>query len=177
MLLHWGLYHFDRRNVGYRNDYCRRCAAPRLAIRRRSFDVLHVWWLPLIPLGYWKRWRCEVCDSNPHERTTTRPALRWVGTLIVLLLVVAAWMLDIDPADREDFWFAWVMRVGGPIGFLLALRASLWPPREPDFERSLAAVTPNQEPNCPLCKGPVAPALPRWRCTRCRAERFLLGEQ
>jgi hypothetical protein len=175
-MLHGGVYHLSKRDVGYRNDYCRRCAAPRLAVRRRSFDVLHVWWLPLVPLGYWKRWRCAVCDSNPHERVTTRPALRWAGTIIVLLLVVAAWMHQIDPADREDYWFAWVVRIGGPLGFLVALRASLWPPPEPDFAAVLAAVAPNHDHACPLCRAPVVPALPRWRCTGCGAERFLVVE-
>jgi hypothetical protein len=175
-MLHGGVYHLARRDIGYRNDYCRRCAAPRLAIRRRTFDVLHVWWVPLLPLGYWKRWRCAVCDSNPHEAVTTRPAFRWAGALIVLLLVVVAWMHQIDAADREDAWFAWIMRIGGPVGFILALRAALHPPPLPDLERLLASVPPNRDPNCPLCKGPVVPALPRWRCTRCGAERFGLGE-
>ena len=55
MLVIHGVYRWGRKLVAYRNDYCLSCAAPRLAFQHRTFDVLHAFWIPLIPIGLWKR--------------------------------------------------------------------------------------------------------------------------
>jgi hypothetical protein len=70
-----------------------------------------------------------------------------------------------------------VLRIGLTVGVVFALRAALYPPPEPNLAARLAAVPPNLDPQCPLCRGPVVAALPRWRCTGCGAERFLVVER
>ena len=56
-----GVYRFRPRTVGYRNDFCLTCMAPRRALEVRTFNVGSLRGLPLIPLGYWSRWLCSVC--------------------------------------------------------------------------------------------------------------------
>ena len=172
-MLHLGLYHLARQRIGYRNDYCLSCAAPRLSVCLRSFDVLHLWFVPILPLGYWKRWRCATCESNPHARITTRRSLRWAGTAVLAFIALAGWMTLLEPTGNRT-WFDWALRVGSTVGVVFALRAALYPPPEPNLAGLLAAVPPNLDPHCPLCRAPVVAALPRWRCTGCRAERFVL---
>src|SRR5690349_21622497 len=93
-----GTYHFGRRILAFRNDYCLTCAGPRLANLHRTFDVLHVFWLPILPLGSWSRWKCGTCGSNPHARAATSRALKWAGIACLVIGSVVFWAA---PADRR----------------------------------------------------------------------------
>jgi hypothetical protein len=68
LLLVYGTYHFSPKRRAYRGDFCLRCDAARLAEQIETFDFLHVFFVPILPLGRHRRWKCSVCGSNPHER-------------------------------------------------------------------------------------------------------------
>ena len=57
MVIIHGVYHWSPKQVEFRNDYCLSCSAQRRAIRVRTFDVAHLFWIPILPLGFWKRWK------------------------------------------------------------------------------------------------------------------------
>ena len=51
MILIHGVYHWRPTPVAFRNDYCIPCRAERTSIQVRTIDVLHLFWVPLLPLG------------------------------------------------------------------------------------------------------------------------------
>src|SRR5262249_35658489 len=91
MLVVYGIYKVARRIVAFRNDYCLSCAAPRLAYRHRTFDILHVFWLPVLPLGMWKRWHCSACGNDPHRQFRTSRGMKWLGIALLAFFALVFW--------------------------------------------------------------------------------------
>lgn len=170
MIVIHGVYHVAHQMVAYRNDYCRTCDAPRLAFQHRTFDILHVFWVPVLPLGLWSRWRCSACNTHPHQRVRTNRGMMWAGVMCLLLFTVAFW--EVDPG--QDAAFTWSMRVAAPLGTVLAVRAALKATPDVDLKERLRLVEPIMAASCPVCHVGLMPAEPWWRCPRCRIERRAL---
>ena len=172
-LIHWGIYRFADRIVGYRNDYCLRCESHRLALRHRSFRVVHIWFVPLIPLGWSKSWRCRVCGGDPHVRVKTRESIRWAGTIAVGLLAGIGWLAQ--PGRRpEDFWYIWGLRIGATTICAAGVRLSLRSPAEVDLAEKLRSIEPNLDRTCVVCGAEMARNKPIWTCPNCGVERGLI---
>jgi len=67
----YGVYRWKAKRVAFRNDYCLVCGEARRAVQVRTFDVGHIFWIPILPAGFWKRWVCTVCGQDPHVTTKT----------------------------------------------------------------------------------------------------------
>jgi rubredoxin len=171
--LHIGVYHWSPRVVGYRNDYCIRCGRPRLALRHRTFDVLHIWFIPVLPLGFWKRWLCSECGSDPHANVRTRRSIRWAGTALLAFIAFVGWAAS-PTARPEELWFIWALRLGGIVATGAALWASIKGPPDVDLRRELQTVPPVMDPSCLLCGATLFPSEPLWRCPNCGARRHAL---
>lgn len=50
--------------MAFRNDYCLARGEERRAVQVRTFDVGHIFWIPILPAGFWKRWVCTVCGKD-----------------------------------------------------------------------------------------------------------------
>ena len=168
MLVIHGRYFLARRILAFRNDYCLACAAPRLALRHRTFDVLHVFWIPLLPLGFWKRWHCSSCGQDPHAQVRTSRAVKWIGVGLLAFFGVVGWLAPIKPGDEVVTWF---MRIGLPLGALWAGWATARSVEPESLKERLAAVRPHDDPSCPLCGNGLVLLDATWRCTKCGVER------
>jgi hypothetical protein len=175
MLLIHGVYHFWPKKVAFRNDYCLSCEAPRRSIAIRSFDVGHVYWVPLVPVGFWKHWACTVCRRDPHANPKTRRWLKWIGLVCLLLLSATFWSV---PTNADLGVLPWIMRLlplGGAVALLIQLMRT---PPEPSLRERLATIPPASDSNCPFCSTPlmaggISPGSARWSCPACGAERSI----
>ena len=43
-------------------------------ILHRTFDVLHVFFIPFLPLGFWKRWLCAMCGAESARAARDGPS-------------------------------------------------------------------------------------------------------
>jgi len=84
-----GSYSYRKTIVAYRNDYCLTCDAPRLAHRIRSLEVLHVYFIPLLPLGFFRNWKCSACGADPHVSVRTSKVMKWMGVGVLAVLAFA----------------------------------------------------------------------------------------
>lgn len=175
MLIIHGIYHWKPRRIAFRRDYCRSCEAERLSTLVRTFDVLHVFWIPVLPIGVWSRWFCTHCGERPHAATRTRRGFKIAGILAMALMTLASWAVPVD-VPKEDAWLVWVMRIGFPLALVgLAVSAFRQPP-EPRLKMHLAAVRPFEGWSCPLCGGHLL-NIPEWHCVSCGAEHRPLPAQ
>lgn len=173
MLVIHGTCHWGRRIVAYRNDYCLACAGPRLAFLHRTFDVLHVFFIPVLPLGFWQRWLCGACGSNPHRRPTTARPLKWIG--IALLVVGAIVFWTTPPGGRDDdAAMVWTFRIGLPVAAAFAIRHTLRARPPERLAGKLRGIAPNREGTCPRCGTTLTVASPWYRCGGCGLERRAL---
>lgn len=66
----------------YRRDYCCTCEGEQLSIQWRSFVLLHLYFIPLLPLGFWREWRCKQCGQDPAFRENTWARILRVGGVL-----------------------------------------------------------------------------------------------
>lgn len=148
MVIVHGIYHFRPRPVAFRNDYCLACQRTRRAVQVRSFDVGYIYWVPLLPLGFWKRWVCTVCSRNPHAHIGTRRPFKWLGLLALVTLALVFWLGPVDPSDAVMWW---LIRVAAPLGAILLLWHLLSTPKDPTLSERLATVPAATDIVCPFC--------------------------
>ena len=164
-----GIYRFRPRRIAFRNDYCLSCEAPCRSVQFRTFDALHLFWIPLIPLGFRKRWLCSTCGREPGVNRKTRRAFKWAGLAVLLIFGAAFWAM---PADPEIFIFSWVVRVAAPLGAVLLLLHLLRTP--PDLSRSqrLQSIPPANDTSCPFCGTALLLLSSQSSCPHCHILRL-----
>lgn len=149
--IHSGIYHWRPRRIAFRNDYCRACRRPTLAVLVRTIDVLHLSGLPVLPLGVWSRWRCRRCGGRPHQ-AQVRQGFKIAGAVLLVLMILGAWTSSFD-GTLEDTVVLWVYRLGLPAGLWFTVRSIIRHRPEPSFQEKLKTVIPFDGWSCPLCGG------------------------
>lgn len=110
MFLIFGTHFFGLRNYAYKFMYCNHCKMPRLFIQTRAFAWGHIFWIPLIPLGYKYNWYCASCAKDDNAVPTS------FGSKLVLLiaLLTAFYFVTfgklVDSLGESTIW--WQIGVG-----------------------------------------------------------------
>lgn len=169
-ILH-GIYHFKPKIVAYRNDFCLSCAAPRRAYQIRSFDVLHLFYIPILPLGFWRRWQCLRCKREPHVYPYPRKSLKWASVIVLAILEAAMWAPE--AMQQDSVTSVWIMRIGFAVLFVAALWWAIRSKPDIKLKERLKEVSPAQENLCPLCGG-VFIVDSQFRCANCGVMRTAL---
>ena len=169
MLIIHGAYHFWPKRVAFRDDYCLRCRAPRRAIAVRTFDVGHIFWIPILPVGYWPHWTCTVCGHDPHKSPRTRRSFLWAGWLCLIAVSVILWGTTDTGLGAEG----WILRLAAPLAAILLFIYLLRTPRDASLRARLAALAPTPDIVCPFCATPLVSGTgERWSCPTCSAVRY-----
>jgi hypothetical protein len=148
MLIVVGRYFFKPKRLAFRNDFCLTCNQPRRSARIRTFDVAQIMFIPILPLGFWKRWLCSACGRDPHANTKTRRPFLWVGLVIAILLAALVWVMPIDPDIVAG---TWVFRIAMPLCAVLAGERLIRTGHDLTLKQQLALIPPAADVNCPFC--------------------------
>ena len=169
MIILHGVYRLRDRIIAYRNDFCLTCAMPTLAVCRRTFYVAYVYYIPILPLGFWKLWRCTKCERDPHVYPgENNVRLKWAGLGAVAIFSFVAWRVP------EQDVFVWIARVGLPIMFGAGLWKTLHPKTDSRLRQQLMIIQPADEVKCGVCGGLLIVGDKR-SCLNCQAERAVLS--
>jgi hypothetical protein len=147
-----GAYFWGKRRVAFRNDYCTVCERLTLAEGIRSFVMGHIYWIPLLPLGFHRRWFCTLCHHETNERRPTSPLILWLALFTAILVVVVmggAWFRGSEKGMGPPFAIGLV--------FLAACIFGLFRSRRDKFSQARKGVVPLPHDACPLCKGLLLP--------------------
>jgi hypothetical protein len=161
-----GVYSFQKKVVAYRNDFCLTCHALRRAVRTRSFKVIHLFYIPLFPLGFWREWHCQYCGHDPHRVPGVRNNLKWAAVLGLAMIAGVGW-LDDRPADSA----IWVVRIGASLAAIAMAVYTIRAAPDTQLKSMLQQVAPADEMACALCGGALMRA-EEWQCSQCGAERL-----
>ncbi len=164
----YGVYHWRAKRVAFRNDYCVACGEARRAVQVRTFDVGHIFWIPILPVGFWKRWVCTVCGRDPHVSTKTRRGFKWAGVFILLLFAVVFWIVPVEPDSAAIFWG---LRFAAPVGAILTLVHLLRTKKEPTLKARLARIPPAADTVCPFCGAQLLMLASQCSCPVCGVVR------
>ncbi len=103
-------------------DFCNRCEAQTLAEQWTSFDVMHLYFIPLVPLGWRRRWHCGQCGEDPRARTRTSSVSKKLGlgvlAFLCLLMIFVGWSVPVMPPDEG---LSWALRFAFPLAAGLSL--------------------------------------------------------
>jgi hypothetical protein len=168
MLIVYGVYRWWPKRIAFRNDYCLRCGQESRAEQIRSFDVGHIFWIPILPSGFWKHWYCVKCRHDPHEFPGTRRIFKWIGLVILILLGAAFWATPVGP----DFVVgSWMFRIGASVGALLTLAYLLKTPKDVSLNDRLARVQLASDGVCPFCQSQLMVS-EKCVCPKCAVVRL-----
>jgi hypothetical protein len=159
-----GIYQFRPKRVAFRNDYCLSCAQPFRSVQIRSFDAWHIFWIPILPLGFHKRWHCTNCGRAPHIYPGTRRGFKWAGLVVLLILTAMFWAVPLTPDVLVP---GWVFRIGSPLGAILTLVHLLRAPKDPSLKENLATVPPASDTACPFCGSALLLLSSQCSCPKC----------
>lgn len=163
-----GVRSYKSSNVAYRNDFCVSCNAPRRAYQVRSFKAYQLYYIPIIPLGFWREWQCSECGRDPHAYPGRLRNAKWAVVLLAGFFAITGVIASFEPQDSA--LTVWLMRVGMPALFF----ALLWfvtrksPGRA--LREKLKIISPDRDDTCALCGGALILGH-GWRCSQCEAER------
>lgn len=176
LLITYGVYRFAPRRVAYRQDYCLVCEAERVSVRIRSFFVGHVYGIPLLPVGFFRQWRCASCGNDPARRArTSRSQVVELAVVVGLLAaILMAMSVVVGHAHHPDVGLLGVALGTWALTGMLAFVARRM---RPDVDRKARLTTLRQAStlNCPFCQGGLVPKAPQARlglhCPACRIDR------
>jgi hypothetical protein len=173
MLVIHGIYHWRPKRIAFRNDYCRACKAQTVSVLIRTLDVLHLFWIPILPLGAWSRWFCMRCNSRPHHAVVTRRGFKIAGAGALALMTLGVWVPL--PPDADGMWIIWLLRFGLLVALAFTIRSIFTHRPEAKLRELLATVPPFEGRSCPLCGGELL-GTPDLVCLTCgAAHRPLVG--
>lgn len=153
--------------MAFRRDHCRSCGTNIVAERIRTLVLLTLFWIPLCPIGFRRRWLCRQCEKPPHRPPRTR---RRTKILVILLCMVGVMSAFLVAPEREQpemvLWVALFYGAG-------LLAASVWllahrhfPPRS----HGLALLAEADLPPlrwCPFCGEELRLQQLRAYCPQC----------
>jgi len=171
MTVVYGRYRWAPRVVAFRNDYCLSCDKQRVSHQVRTFDTLHLFFVPLIPLGFLKRWICATCGSPPHQRIKTSKPMKVLGCILLALVAVSTWLMPIEPGEEAVIWS---LRAALPVAAVLAFYFTLKSKSVVGLKERLAKVSPSESTECPICQTALGRVSNSMRCPSCGLERVQL---
>lgn len=163
-----GVGSYKPRIVKYRNDFCVSCDAPRRAHQVRSFKAYQLYYVPIVPLGFWREWRCSECGRNPHVYSIALRRTRWLILAFAGMFAITGVIASFEQQDSAAIM--WLMRLGLPAVFFTVLWFILRDKPARALQEKLKQVASDRDDTCALCSGALI--LDRgWRCSQCGAER------
>jgi hypothetical protein len=169
MIIVHGIYRFKPKRVAFRNDFCLTCKQPRRAQQIRTFDVVHLYWIPLIPLGLRKPWFCLTCGKRPYDAPGTSRVFKWIG--LVLLILFTPLFLLMPPDPKIPTAVMWLLRVAPPIGAVLTVMHLMKTPKDLRRKEELAKVPLANDTACPFCGTHLLLMMSQTSCPKCGVVR------
>src|SRR5579859_7679990 len=166
-----GLKSYKPRIVAYRNDYCLSCEAPSRAHQIRSFKVYQLYYIPVVPLGFWREWQCAECQRDPHNYPGTSRKIWWLAVIFAGFFAITGIITSFEQQDSA--LTVWVMRLAFPALFFVVLWLAVR--RKPDkgLREKLQQISPDRDNKCALCNGALV-LNQGWNCSQCGVARTAL---
>lgn len=148
------------------HEYCTACQQGALTVGHRSFRVLHLFFIPLLPIGLVTDWQCTACGGDPKLRRPFPSWIAWAGLLLGAVAFIGfstvAWQEEDDPLT-----ILLMLGIAAALAGFCAI--SLFGKKRRQHRANQESVPPLPKDNCPLC-GRLTQQRSTVRCEICRIE-------
>jgi hypothetical protein len=101
----FGVYKLAPKQIAYRQDYCIHCQCNRVAFLDRYWGILHIVFVPILPLGRVRSWRCSSCNLHPRLKAIPLDAWRVILAFVAFVpMTFAFWCMTPEPDTAETIW-------------------------------------------------------------------------
>jgi len=136
-----------------------------LAEGHRSIIFLHIYWIPILPIGTSVRWFCRQCGLEIDARRPSRPSILIGGVMFaVFMTLIGSTMLG----NLETRPAGIVALALGPV-LAGALSVMIRQQCYRDYAAAVNAVVPLDGRQCPVCGDPLL-AGTKPRCYSCKVD-------
>lgn len=160
-----GTYYFGKKRVACRNAFCATCGAPRFFEGRRSLVVIHLMFVPLLPIGTKIRYFCESCSNEIDAERPSRPLFLVAGAFFGTVIAFVGVMNLIYGPELGVGIGCIVFGAVFSGGLIWMLRRSEYAA----YDTGRASVQPLAGDVCPYCERSLLPSL-KPRCYDCRVD-------
>ncbi len=171
MIIISGRYRWFQRHMGYRPDYCLACASSAIANQVRSFDFAHLYWVPILPLGFRRRWHCSECGNSPRQLPRMHSFIRFLKFFGAAWLAAIAVSMWIAPFKQGEEGLIWTIRVVFPILMIWLVWSGLRTIDATNLKENLRAITPFEDNLCYYCDGEIDRLGGEEWCSSCNLQR------
>lgn len=143
-----GSYRVGNWKFAYRAGYCTVCEAETVAEGRRSIVVMHVYFVPLFPVGLHTAWMCPHCVCDINTRRPTHPGYlqaAFMATSALAMIGAGMWITNHGLWERGAFMVA--LSVAMSLMVLYLLRKN----RYAEYRENVRRVEPLLGDVCPVC--------------------------
>jgi len=145
----FGTHYFGSRNYAYKWMECKSCKMPRVFIQSRAFAWGHLFWIPLVPLGYEYNWHCTACAKDDNRKQT--PMFRKFTYLLVLTLILLFVMQYNEKSDLGEALIWWQVGIGSLILWTLYAMAFHFSTKKKTMKKYLLPLEDKE--HCEVCDG------------------------
>lgn len=160
-----GFYRFGSRRIACRNAYCTTCGEARFSEGRRSWVVLHVAFIPVLPVGVETRWYCQRCGEEVDAHRPSRPWAFVAGMILGLVACVAGVSFLREEHERDAALGCFLLGAALLGGCAYGLKSAKYRA----YEAGRRGVTPLAGDHCPYCEQPIFASV-KPRCQACRVD-------
>ena len=169
MLILYRTYRFRPKLTGYKRDLCNKCEEPRILALVKTYDIFAPYFIPLVPLGYRKRWYCTICRHPAYDRYRTRTGIKVLALITVgLVTLMAGTGVIVGGPDALPAFGVSVLCVGLIVVLVKWIRSGV---KRPSIEDLREEVRPLDESRCRLCNEHLLD-VPYLHCPHCNLKVF-----
>lgn len=168
MYIFYGIKKVRKKKLGYGKDYCNACEQEAIVEKWQWFRWLHLFWIPLIPLGYQHNWVCTLCNKDANAQYKRGLFGKVVISLITLLI---ATFLIFIPEVTEPLAYGLLIRILSVPLFLVSVVWAYKHEKEQSKDEKRKNITPVDTGKCVYCKYPLAMS-PTLSCISCKTQVF-----
>ena len=144
-----GTYYWGQKLSACRISHCYHCRRPTIFDGIRAFTVGHLFWIPLIPIGFRTRWFCNHCKKPPNDPTGNLAMAFIFGGLVFYFGCIFIYYKEFKPGLVS-------ILIGASIPTLVHF-----------FGPKKVKVQPYTFQACPYCKSPLLTGK-KPKCQKCK---------
>jgi len=163
----YGIKRLGRKKVGYGKDHCNACEREAVVEKWRWFTWFHLFFIPVIPLGFHHEWICTLCERDSNARYKSGIYIK----IFLSLFIFGVTALLFQPGATDGIEYGWIMKLLSALMFLASVFWLIKHKKQTSKKAFRKSITPIGTSTCLSCNEPLTLNL-KLLCVPCKLEVY-----